>query len=100
MLIPSLQNPLSLLYDQSANTVQLSRRKTFVETECDWLQPELTDHLFAPNMHVFRLVTVKAVEKEPVRPGHISNCWHDTPEPLLPLEGDSLRKTTDLLDQT
>jgi hypothetical protein len=100
MLIPSLQNPLPLLYDQPADAIEFGGRKALVETECHWLQPKFADHLLAPNMHVFRLVTVKTVEEKPVGSGHISNCWHDTPKPLLRLESNALRKTAGLLDQT
>jgi hypothetical protein len=76
MLIPSLQDPLSVFRNQLANTIQLGGRKSLVETEHDRLQPELADHSLTPNVHMLRLVAVETIEEEPIRPRNIANRRH------------------------
>jgi hypothetical protein len=76
MLIPSLQNLLPMFHNQPADAVQFGGRKPLVEAEHDRFQPELSDHMLTPNMHMLRLVAVEAVEKEPVRTGHITDRRH------------------------
>jgi hypothetical protein len=83
MFIPCLHDPLPVSGDDFPNGVQLFCCETLIFCQRHRLDPEFADHPFPLNMDVHSLVTVEAVEEEPVWARNIADRWHiDCPNEL------------------
>ena len=76
MLTPSLQDQIYILVNQTADPIQLSRRKTVVFRERNRTKPELTEQPVPLDMDMLRLVAIEAVEEQPVRTRDVPDSWH------------------------
>jgi hypothetical protein len=74
--MPSLQNPLEVAYYLSTNLIQFSCRKSIVSTQGHGLEPIFADFIVPLDVHVFRLIAVKAVKEEPIGTGNVLDGWH------------------------
>src|SRR5690242_12865260 len=73
---PHLQDRGPILQYSVANSSQLGGRKPCVVRQVQWIEPELALGVIASDVDVRRLVTVPAVEVEPVWAGDVRDSWH------------------------
>jgi hypothetical protein len=86
MLMPRLDNDVVIGFNQSPDHVQLPGREAVVCRQFDRVKPEFASSLFAsslfaPDVYVHRLITIEAVEEEPVRSRDVFDSRHS---PALP----------------
>lgn len=51
-----------------SNRIQLLRRKTIISAQGYGLEPKLANEFLALNVYMFRFITIKAIEIEPITP--------------------------------
>jgi hypothetical protein len=93
VLMPSLSNSRFVIYDYPSDFVEFSGREPSIPGERHRVEPELGLDTLTPHMHVDRLATVEAVEKEPVRSGNASDPRH-ADVPALMFSGVRVRGKT------
>lgn len=76
MLMPCLQNRIVMNFNQSPYHVQLPGSKAVICCKLKGVKPEFARPVFPSNVHMNRLVTVKAVKEEPVRSRDVLNSRH------------------------
>jgi hypothetical protein len=81
MLMPRLDNDVVIGFNQSPDHVQLPGREAVVCRQFDRVKPEFASSLFTPDVYVHRLITIEAVEEEPVRSRDVFDSRHS---PALP----------------
>jgi hypothetical protein len=79
VFIPRLQNIRKIVSDDRSDLIEFFRREPVVAAQHNWLDPKLADIAFAPDMHVFRFKTVKAVKERTEGSGNSRNVGMTVP---------------------
>lgn len=84
MLTPCLLNLGQFFLNDRTNLAQFPSGESVVLRYRNWLQPELAHHSFPSNMNMHWLITIEAIEIEPIRSGNIFYGGHTGLRPSLP----------------
>jgi hypothetical protein len=76
MVMPCLQDVVSILQDKGADAVEFAGGKPMIRAQRDWSQPKLTPHSLAAHMDMRRFLTIKAIEEQAIGAWDIGNRWH------------------------
>ena len=77
--------------DDPANHIQLSGVEAVATSQLDRFEPELARAVLSLDVHVRRLIAVKAGEEDPVRPRNALDSWHS--DVLAPLRAHPPNRT-------
>src|SRR5688572_13698797 len=78
VLTPRLQNAVFVLQDNAPYCRELTGAEPVVGSQRHWVEPELAGCLISPRVDVHWLVTVEAVEEQPVRARNSLDCRHES----------------------
>lgn len=80
--------------DDPANRIQLSRVETVATSQLGRFKLELARAVVSLDVHVRRLIAIKAGEEHPVRPRNALDSWHsDVLAPVRAHQRNSTRQT-------